>query len=116
VLGAVPACASSSNSADLSTCETSSYWMDPSGAVDAAPSGAVGVTSSGITSTPLSLPTAKGASGESDALTASGGSQSSASVLLVEYVNPNVTSSAEGDSGSLSITFTGTQRAGTLQS
>jgi len=117
VLGAVPACASSSNSTDLSTCETSSYWMDPSGAVDAVPSsGAVGVTSSGIASTPLSLPTAKGASGESDALTASGGSQSSASVLLVEYVNPNVTSSAEGDSGSLSITFTGTQRAGTLQS
>jgi len=117
VLGAVPACASSSNSADLSTCETSSYWMDPSGAVDAVPSsGAVGVTSSGIASTPLGLPTAKGASGESDVLTASGGSQSSASVLLVEYVNPNVTSSAEGDSGSLSITFTGTQRAGTLQS
>jgi len=116
VLGAVPACASSSNPADLSTCETSSYWMDPSGAVDAVPSGAVGVTSSGITSTPLSLPTAKGASGESDALTASGGSQSSASVLLVEYVNPNVTSSAEGHSGSLTLTFTGTQRAGTLQS
>jgi len=115
VLGAVPACASSSNSADLSTCETSSYWMDPSGAVDAVPSGAVGVTSSGITPTPLSLPTAKGASGESDALTASGGSQSSANVLLVEYVNPDL-SSGQGDSGSLTLTFTGTQRAGTLQS
>jgi hypothetical protein len=123
VLGAVPACASSSNPADLSTCETSSYWMNPSGAVDAVPSGAVGVTSTGITSTPLSLPTTKGASGESDALPAPSGSQSnsttsplSANVLLVEYVNPNVTSSAEGASGSLSITFTGTQRAGTLRS
>jgi len=116
VLGAVPGCASSSNPADLSTCETSSYWMDPSGAVDAVPSGAVGVTSSGIASTPLSLPTATGASGESDVLTASGGSQSSANVLLVEYVNPNVTSSAEGDTGSLTLTFTGTQRAGTLKS
>jgi len=137
VLGAVPACASSSNPADLSTCETSSYWMDPSGAVDAVPSGAVGVTSSGLTwmststnslggpsssttqevgAKPLSLPTATGASGESDVLTASGGSQSSANVLLVEYVNPNVTSSAEGDTGSLTLTFTGTQRAGTLKS
>jgi len=116
VLGAVPACASSSNPADLSTCETSSYWMDPSGAVDAVPSGAVGVTSNGIASTSLSLPTVKGASGQSDVLTASGGSQSSANVLLVEYVNPNVTSSAEGDTGSLTLTFTGTQRAGTLKS
>jgi len=117
VLGGVPDCASASNPADLSGCETSSYWMDPSGAVDAVPSsGAVGVTSSGIASTPLSLPTATGASGESDVLTASGGSQSSANVLLVEYVNPNVTSSAEGDTGSLTLTFTGTQRAGTLKS
>jgi len=116
VLGAVPACASSSNPADLSGCETSLYWMDTSGAVDAVPSGAVGVTSSGIASTPLRLPTTTGASGESDVLTASGGSQSSANVLLVEYVNPNVTSSAEGDTGSLTLTFTGTQRAGTLKS
>jgi hypothetical protein len=115
VLGAVPACASSSNSADLSTCETSSYWMDPSGAVDAVPSGAVGVTLSGIASTPLSLPTVKGASGQSDVLTASGGSQSSANVLLVEYVNPNVTS-VQGVTAPLIITFTGTQRAGTLKS
>jgi len=91
--------------------------MDPSGAVDAVPSsGAVGVTSSGIASTPLSLPTTKGASGQSDALTASGGSQSTAHVLLVEYVNPNLTSAAQKDSGSLTLTFTGTQRAGTLQS
>jgi len=197
VLGGVPDCASASNPADLSTCETSSYWMDPYGAVDAVPSGAVGVTSSGLTwmstttqevgepapitpppptpppgttqevgepapitpppptpppgttqevgepapitpppptpppgsmsanwmpptqefgAKPLSLPTATGASGESDVLTASGGSQSSANVLLVEYVNPNVTSSAEGDTGSLTLTFTGTQRAGTLKS
>jgi len=140
VLGAVPACASSSNPADLSTCETSSYWMNPSGAVDVVPSSdaggpysnyysnpygsvdaepspnVVGVTSSGFSSIPLSLPTVKGASGQSDALTASGGSQSSASVLLVGYVNPNLTSAAETDSGPLTLTFTGTQRAGTLQS
>jgi len=141
VLGAVPACASSSNSADLSPCETSSYWMNPSGAVDVVPSSdaggpywndyysnpygsvdaepspnVVGVTSSGFSSIPLSLPTVKGASGQSDALTASGGSQSSAQVLLVGYVNPNLTSAAERDSGPLTLTFTGTQRAGTLQS
>jgi len=141
VLGGVPDCASASNPADLSGCETPQYWMNTSGAFGVVPvsdhlggplSGfhpgsygyvygdlsvnVVGVGSSGFSSIPLSLPTAKGASGESDVLTASGGSQSSANVLLVGYVNPNVTSSAEGDSGSLTLTFTGTQRAGTLKS
>jgi hypothetical protein len=143
VLGGVPDCASASNPADLSGCETPYYWMNTSGAVGVVPVSnplenpvlrsdfppgsygyaygnlpvnVVGVGSSGFSSIPLSLPTVKGASGESDVLTASGGSQSSANVLLVEYVNPNVTSSAEGDTGSLTLTFTGTQRAGTLKS
>jgi len=143
VLGGVPDCASASNPADLSGCETPQYWMNSSGAkwvvpvynffqnpvlrsdfppgsygyaYGNLPVNVVGVGSSGFSSIPLSLPTAKGASGESVDLTAPGGSQSSANVLLVGYVNPNLTSAAEGDTGSLTLTFTGTQRAGTLKS
>jgi len=116
-LGAAPACASSSNLADLSTCETSSYWMNPSGDTtvdDVAPSGAVGITASGVPSTNLTLPTTTGASGAKDVLTAKGGSQTTANVLFVEYVNPNLGASAENQSSSVSFNLTGVQRAGVL--
>lgn len=114
VLGATPACASSTNAADLSGCETSSYWMSTSSPTGYDPTGAIGLDSSGdLATTALSsLPTVTGATGVSEVLAAGG----SIDLLLVEYVNPAITNAGQGLSGDATYTFTGTQRTGTLRS
>jgi hypothetical protein len=114
VLGATPACASSTNAADLSPCETSSYWMSTTNPTGYDPTGVVGLNSSGdlATTALTSLPTVTGATGVSEVLAAGG----SIDLLLVEYVNPAMTNAGQGLSGDATYTFTGTQRTGTLRS